>query len=110
MATCLDPQIRFRALIPPGPVEADGVTETLNNFERWFGGGDAFEVVDATIGEVGSRLYLRWRVRMWASTDPTSSRVAEQHAFATCGASIRALDLVCSGFQMEPTAPSCVAR
>ena len=105
MGACLESDVRMRALTPPGPFEAEGATEAMSHFRRWFGGEDDFEVVDASIGQVGPRLYLRWRVRMHSASDPSTSRVAEQHAFVTSAELISALDLLCSGFQTETGPP-----
>ncbi len=93
--------VRFRALIPPGAFEVAGRAAMTDKFRTWFGGGDEFEVVDASIGQLGTRLYLRWRIEMRATGDPASTRLVEQHAFATAGDGIEALDLLCSGFQAE---------
>ena len=101
LAACLDPDVRFRALVPPGAFELAGSAATTDRFRRWFGGEDDFEVVDASIGQVGPRLYLRWRVRMLPANDAIPGRLVEQHAFATVGERIEALDLLCSGFQVE---------
>ena len=101
LASCLHPDLRFRALVPPGPFETAGAEQALSRFRTWFAGDDAFEVVDASIGQVGSRIYLRWRVRMRSASDPGSVRLVEQHAFASAGDRIESLDLLCSGFQQE---------
>ena len=107
MASCLHPDIRFRALVPPGPFEAAGVADAMSRFRRWFDGDDDFEVVDASIGQVGTCLYLRWRVRMRSAGESDSHRLVEQHAFATAGERIESLDLLCSGFHSEFAAPRC---
>ena len=104
MTTCLAPDIRFRCLLPRGPVEVTGAEETVAYFRRWFGGEDAFEVLDASVGQIGPRIYLRWRVRMNPVVDPCDERVAEQHLFTTGNEVIRTLDLLCSGFH-SPAAP-----
>jgi SnoaL-like domain len=101
LSSCFDPAVRFRALVPPGLVTTVGAADTARQFERWFGGADVFDVVDASIGQIGDRLYLRWRVRMRAPNNPEAARVVEQHAFATASERIHALDLLCSGFQTE---------
>ena len=101
MASCLDPDVRFRALVPRGPLGATGAAETMGYFQRWFGGDDDFEVVDASIGQVRSRLYLRWRVQMQSATDPSLARIAEQHVFASAGERIKSFVLLCSGFQAD---------
>jgi hypothetical protein len=107
LASCLHPDVRFRALVPPGPFDTTGAAETVSRFQRWFGGDDEFEVVDASIGQVGARIYLRWLVRMRSARNSDSGRLVEQHAFATAGERIESLDLLCSGFQMESAASHC---
>jgi hypothetical protein len=101
MACCLTPTVHFRALLPRRDVDVVGSDATMAEFRLWFANeADAFEVLDATVGEIGSRLYLRWRVRM-TSRDPAQgeTRVVEQHAFATGGEQLESLSLLCSGFQ-----------
>lgn len=104
MASCLDRDVRFRALVPRGPFELTGSADVAERFERWFGGGDEFEVVDASIGQVGGCLYFRWRIRMSSESDPHSARIVEQHAFARVGERIESIDLLCSGFHAEGVA------
>ena len=99
LVSCLAPDVRFRALVPPGPFELAGSAETARRFEKWFGGTDDFELVDRSIGQVRDRLYLRWRVQMRSARDPGDVRVAEQHVFATAADRITAMDLLCSGFR-----------
>lgn len=101
LEACLDPDIRFRALIPPGPFELTGAAAVAARFGVWFGGDDEFEVVDAGLGQLGSRMYARWRVRMWPAGHPERARTAEQHVFTSGGDRIVELDLLCSGFQAE---------
>src|SRR6478672_1189509 len=61
MACCLAPSVHFRALLPPRDVDVVGCDAMMAEFRRWFADdADAFEVLDATIGDVGPRLYLRW--------------------------------------------------
>jgi len=83
LTSCLRPDVRFRALVPPGPIDLTGAAETVSRFEQWFGGEDDFEILDASVGQVGTRLYLRWRVRMSSAGDPSSGRLVEQHAFTS---------------------------
>ena len=104
MAGCLDRSVRLRGLIPPGPFEVVGPEDVMARFRRWFGGPDVFEVVDATVGEVGPKLYLRWRVTMTPASPSAPTRIAEQHVFATIDRTILGLDLLCSGFSDCPTA------
>jgi hypothetical protein len=101
LAACLTPDVRLRALVLVGPFERSTPEEVSAQFERWFGGPDEFELADATAGQVGARVALRWRVRMWPAGDPASARVAEQHVYATGTDRIASLDLLCSGFHLE---------
>lgn len=107
MTDCLAPDVRFRCMLPSGPVEVTGADQTIDLFRRWFGGGDAFEVLDASVGKIGPRIYLRWRIRMHPTADPSDERVVEQHLFTTGSEVIRTLDLLCSGFHSPGAAPAC---
>jgi hypothetical protein len=98
MGACLAPDVRFRALVPPGPFEAQGRAEVLARLERWFGGTDRFELLAASADAIGPRMHLSWRVRM---TGADSSRLVEQHAFVTAGERIESMDLLCSGWVAE---------
>lgn len=98
MQELLDDDVRFRALVPSGPFQLDTAEASAAKFRSWFGGEDEFEVLDASIGEVGARLYARWRVRICPPGRPGESRVAEQHVFTTGTTRIASLDLLCSGF------------
>lgn len=97
MSTCLDPEVRLRGLIPRGPIEAHQPDGVIGYFTRWFGGTDDFEIIDASIGQVRRKVYLRWKVRMQSPSG--AARVAEQHVFADIGDRIAQLDLLCSGWQ-----------
>jgi hypothetical protein len=103
LAATLDRNVRFRALLPPGPAEWHGRAEAAEAFRSWFGQADDFEVIDATVGEVVGRLQLTWRVRVRPAPFEIGDgwHVIEQHAFADVGDTIEVLDLVCSGFRTE---------
>jgi hypothetical protein len=100
---CLDDDVRLRALTPRGVVEADGAVAVAATFRTWFGGDDRFDVIDASLGQVGARIYARWRVRMWPGDHRGEPRTAEQHVFTTGGNRVASIDLLCSGFQPEGT-------
>ena len=103
MATTLGPTIRFRALLPPGPTEWEGPERVTDAFRSWFGGADDFEVLDATVGEIGGRLYLSWRIRVRPAPFGIGENwhVIEQHGYADATDLIETLDLLCSGFRPE---------
>lgn len=103
MAATLGPTVRFRAMLPPGPMDWEGREEVAGAFNSWFGGADEFELVDATVGEVGGRLHLSWRLRVRPAPFGIGDgwHVIEQQSYADGTEAIEALDLLCSGFQAE---------
>jgi hypothetical protein len=105
LADCLDPAVRFRALVPRGVIAESDAPGTVSWFREWFGGGNAFEIEDASIGGLGSRVYLRWRVRMRSAGPEQRNVIVEQHAFAKATDRIVLLDLLCSGFHLESVPP-----
>jgi hypothetical protein len=62
-----------------------------------------FEVTDASVGEVGALLQLRWRLRLRGARLGDVAMVVEQHAYAATGATgrIERMSLLCSGFWKE---------
>lgn len=56
MATTLGPMIRFRVLLPPGPMEWQGPQSVVDAFSSWFGGADDVAV---DTGLVASRAAAR---------------------------------------------------
>lgn len=103
LATTLAPNIHFRALLPPGPMECQGADAVTDAFRSWFAEPTEFEVVDATVGEVGHRLHLSWRLRVRPAPFGIGAgwHVIEQQAYADAGEVIDAIDLLCSGFRVE---------
>lgn len=95
--------VRFRAMLPPGPMEWVGREAATDAFRSWFGAAENFELVDATVGEVGGRLHLSWRLRVRPAPFDIGEgwHVIEQQAYATASDSIEAIDLLCSGFHPE---------
>jgi len=94
---------RLRALLPKGLREWTGDEEIAGQFARWFGDTGDFELVEATLGEVGGRLQLRWRLRLRAERLGPGWFTVEQHAYGDAGADGRLarLDLVCTGYRPE---------
>ena len=103
MAATLAPDVRFRAMLPPGPMGWGGPATVAEVFSSWFGEADDFELLDAEVGEVGGRLHLSWRVRVRPAPFGIGEgwHVIEQQAYADAGDTIRSLDLLCSGFHAE---------
>ncbi len=94
---------RLRALVPKGLREWTGGEEIAAQFARWFGDTEGFELVEATLGEVGGRLQLRWRLRLRAERLGAGWFTVEQQAYADAGEDgrIDRLDLVCTGYRPE---------
>ena len=103
MAATLSPDVCFRAMLPPGPMDWVGQTTVAEVFGSWFGDAADFELLDAAVGEVGGRLHLSWRVRVRPAPFGIGDgwHVIEQQAYADAGDTISSLDLLCSGFHAE---------
>jgi hypothetical protein len=102
MSDCFEPAATMRALLPPGLSEFQGAIQIVERLQKWFGGAEEFEVLDGTVGEVGGRLHLAWRLRLRPSPRGDDAwHVIEQQAFLRAGERIGAIDLLCSGFQPE---------
>jgi hypothetical protein len=100
LAGTLAPDVRMRALIPPGPLELSGAEPAAARFALWFGESDGLELVHSGSDEVGDRLHVFYRLRVKRPGDPW--KVIEQHLFcALDDGRITALDLVCSGFRPD---------
>jgi len=103
LASALEPDADLQALLPRGFVEWSGSDGVCAAFEAFFGGMDEYEVIDATIGQVGDRLQLRWRLHVRGGRLGPQDFVVEQHAYADAGPSgrLQHLALVCSGFRRD---------
>ena len=99
MADCLSVAARMRAVTPVRELDLSGPSEISERFGMWFGDAAEFEVVEASLGAVGTRIHMRWRIRTSGRGGTTPAEIVEQHVFATVGHRIESLDLVCSGFQ-----------
>ena len=94
---------RLRALLPSGLREWAGAEAIAERFARWFGDTEAFELMEATVGEVGGRLHLHWRLRLRAERLGSGWFTVEQQAYAATDRSghIARLDLLCTGYRRE---------
>jgi hypothetical protein len=105
LAEAFAPDVRMRALIPPGPVELAGAESAAERFATWFGGWDALELVQSGIDEIGDRVHVFYRLRVQRLGE--AWKVIEQHVFcALAEGRIAALDLVCSGFRPDEAGAS----
>ena len=103
LADALDADASLSALLPRGFSEWHGAPEICAQFGRWFGDVDRFEVVDASVGQVGALLQLTWRLRVQGERFGADPMVVEQHVYAATGPTgrVERLSLVCSGFWKE---------
>ena len=105
MTACFTPVATMRALIPPGLRECEGAAQIVDSIRGWFGGAEEFEVLDGTVGEVGGRVHVSWRLRMHPTPwGDDTWHVIEQQAYLRAGDRIEAIDLLCSGFQPDARA------
>jgi hypothetical protein len=93
----------LRALLPSGLREWAGAEAIVRVFARWFGDTEDFELIEATVGEVGGRLHLHWRLRLRAERLGPGWFTVEQHVYADTdeGGRIAGLDLLCTGYRPE---------
>jgi hypothetical protein len=94
---------RLRALLPAGLREWAGAEAIARVFARWFGDTEDFELIEATVGEVGGRLRLHWRLRLRAERLGAGWFTVEQQAYADTGEGgrIAQIDLLCTGYRPE---------
>ncbi len=99
MTDCFEPAAVMRALLPRGPAEFRGASQIVGAFREWFGDAKGFEVLDATVGDVSSRLHASWRLRVHPTPrGDTRWHLIEQQAYAQAEERISSIDLLCSGF------------
>jgi hypothetical protein len=103
LGDALTADAHLRALLPSGLREWTGAEVIADRFAGWFGDTEDFELVNATIGEVGGRLHLHWRLRLRAARLAVGWFTVEQHAYADTGdgGRIARLDLLCTGYRPE---------
>jgi hypothetical protein len=102
MAGCFETTATMRALVPSGEIGCEGAGEIADRFEGWFGTAEDFEVLDGTVGEIGGRVHVSWRLRLRPTPrGDDRSHVIEQQAYLEVGDRIEAIHLLCSGFQLE---------
>jgi hypothetical protein len=106
MTRALEADATLSALLPSGHREWSGASAIGGAFEMWFGDAEEFELVDASVGQLGSLLQLRWRLHVRAARRGAGPMIVEQHAYAATGPSgrINRMSLLCSGFWPEPGA------
>jgi SnoaL-like domain len=103
LADTLAPDVRMRALIPPGPVEASGADAAAARFSAWFGGAEELVLVRSGSDVVADRVHVFYTLR--TKKPGEAWKIVEQHLLCSLeNGHIAALDLVCTGFR--PATPT----
>src|SRR6266508_5708074 len=98
LADTLTPNVRMRALIPPGPVEVSGAEAAAAKFSSWFGNAEAFELIRSGSDTVADRQHVFYRLRIKKPGD--APKLVEQHLLCALEDDrISSLDHVCTGFR-----------
>jgi hypothetical protein len=101
LATALATDAHARLLLPYGLEEDAGRDAIVRRIASWFGSASVFDLTSSTEEAVGLRQRLSWRFSV--VRDGGSREVIEQLAYLDVGPhGIERIDLLCSGFQMEP--------
>jgi hypothetical protein len=98
LAETLTPDVRIRALIPPGLVEVSGAESAAAKFSSWFGNAETFELIRSRSDTVADRQHVFYRLRIKKPGD--APKLVEQHLLCALeGDRISSFDLVCTGFR-----------
>jgi TusA-related sulfurtransferase len=98
MLASLTPDVHFRYLVPPGPVEISGAAEVAGTFQQWFGDADVLEVQSIRVEPIADRTSAQYRFLLH---EQEGWEVVEQQMYLDMDeeARIAAIDLLCSGFR-----------
>ena len=100
LEACFQPDIHFRALVPPGIREGTDAHETVSWLKRWFDDADEFQTLMSSVHEVADRLHITYRFRLRKGID---WKVIEQQAYCVVSDDrIQVMNLLCSGFRPDP--------
>lgn len=109
LADSLDADCTMNALLPPGYFEFQGSDQIGEQLASWFGPPTRIELVDATVGEVGTKIHLRYRLRALRAPGSTDWEVVEQQAYIDADERITSIRLLCSGFQPDTPHPAPIS-
>jgi SnoaL-like domain len=105
LAGTLTPDVRMRALIPPGLVEIVGAEAAAAQFSTWFGDAEEFELICSGSDPVADRVHVFYR--LCVRKPGNTAKLVEQHLLCTfAGSQVNVLDLVCTGFRPDDVAES----
>jgi ketosteroid isomerase-like protein len=95
--------VHLRALLPGDTREWSGPDRVKATFLRWFGNTKEFELVEASVDDLGSRVHMSWQARVRADRLGEGWFRVEQHAYVETDDHdlIRRIWLACSGYLAE---------
>jgi hypothetical protein len=97
IADCFATDARFRALIPPGPVERRGAAAAGEIIARWFADADPLILIDRSVDRVADRLHLAYRLE---GTELGNDFTLQQQVYAeVIDGRLNDVILLCSGFR-----------
>jgi TusA-related sulfurtransferase len=100
---------KARMLLPGGPEEHAGRESIVRRFEGWFGSASEFDLQSSGEEAVGFRHRVSFRLSV--VRDGQGRELVDQVAFLDLGPlGIERMDLLCSGFQIEPGAEASPAQ
>jgi TusA-related sulfurtransferase len=100
LISCLDRDVRFRALVPSGFKSCKGSAEAVTTLQSWFKEAEQIELLQKAVDSVSQRLHVSYRFR--ESYADGETEIIEQHAFCDVkNALIESIDIVCSGHLPE---------
>lgn len=104
IGACLEPDVRFRAVVPneTSPFrDWTGPDETLAQLQRWFADSDVFEIDAQAVESVADVTHAWYRFHGHGHGDkPDGWYAVEQHVYFEVGERrISQMRLVCSGFR-----------
>lgn len=103
LAASLTAGATARMLLPRGPEEHSGRESIVGRIEGWFGSASEFALQSASDEVVGARRRVGYRLSV--VRDGQTRELIDQVAFLDVGpGGIERIDLLCSGFQVEPGA------
>lgn len=102
LGSCLDREVRLRALVPSGYQEHRGSTAVISRFMSWFEEPDSIQVLDKSEHMVVDRLRLRYKFRV-LYTDGVSEIIEQSTICDIRDSKITGIDLLCSGYRPERT-------
>lgn len=103
------PDAMARMLLPRGPEEHSGREAIARRFEGWFGSASEFKLQSSNEEAIGARHRITYR--LCVVRDGHTRELVEQVALLDLGPpGIERIDLLCSGFQIEPGAAAGPAQ